>query len=362
VKPTGKDQLDEATVLAIRDMVANAFPCLKPEDVAVADSNGPTWRGSIGTPEESQRRQAKRASEQDLRANILKALRHIPDVDVQVNVELKREGAVGITAVGGKAADRAALPVATRQEAKPNAPGPVSQKPNVAAVLDSLLNGTSGEGPGSSSEPTAAAAEPVEKPPIVFTPISARALVRVPIGYFTSLWQQRNPAEAGKPAGTPDQTALDQIRIEESATIQRCVAALLPPARNGATLAEMVTVTPFAEIPSAVPSVAFRDDLLNWAVQSWRTLAAAGIAVVCLFGLWLIARAKPANADQAAAPAADDVAVDATPPTPAKVAAPHWRRPAPPADRPIREELSKLVEDDPETAANILRKWIGQVS
>ena len=50
------------------------------------------------------------------------------------------------------------------------------------------------------------------------------------------------------------------------------------------------------------------------------------------------------------------------PATPAKVAPPHWRRARRAADRPLREELSELVEEDPETAANILRKWIGQVS
>jgi len=233
----------------------------------------------------------------------------------------------------------------------------------VAAVLDSLLSGTSGEGQGSPSERTGTAiSESVEKAPIVLTLISARVLVRVPMSYFTTVWQQRNPVERGQAKKTPDQAALDQIRIEESANIQRCVASLLPPTRDGASLAEMVTVTPFVEISAATPASDFREDVLNWAAQSWQTLAAVGIALVCLLGLWLIARAKPAKADQPATPAAAEPPTDATPPTPAKVAAPHWRRHTPATDRPLREELSKLVEDDPETAANILRKWIGQVS
>ena len=41
VKPAGADQLDEALVSAIRKMVAGAIAGLKPENVAVADLNGP---------------------------------------------------------------------------------------------------------------------------------------------------------------------------------------------------------------------------------------------------------------------------------------------------------------------------------
>ena len=358
VKPAGTNQLDEATVLAIRDMVVGAFAGLKPEEVVVADSNGGTWRGPMGTAEENQYRLAKRTSEQDLKTRILKALDNIPNVDVQVTVELKRE-----QAASARAASCAAAPAVPRQESSPSGASVVSQRPNVAAVLDSLLSGTSGEGRGSSSERTGtAASESIEKAPIALTPISARVLVRVPMSYFTSVWQQRNPVEGGAAKKAPEQAVLDQIRIEESTNIQRCVAALLPPIRDGASLAEQVTVTPFVEISATTPAFSIPEDVLNWAAQSWQTLAAAGITLVCLLGLWLIARAKPAKADEPAMPVAAEPPTDASPPTPAKVAAPHWRRHTRAADRPLREELSKLVEDDPETAANILRKWIGQVS
>jgi flagellar biosynthesis/type III secretory pathway M-ring protein FliF/YscJ len=285
VKMKGSKQLDEPMVLTIRDVVVGYFAGLKPEDVVVADSNGRTWRGPIGTAAENQFRLAKRASEQDLKARIQNALDHIPNVDVQVNVELNRE-----------------------------------------------------------------------------QPISARVLVRVPMSYFASLWQQHNSAEPGKARKTPDQAALDQVRVEESANIQRCVAALLPPPKGGASLAEMVTVTPFMEIPAETPAATVPDDVWKLALQSWQTLAAAGVAMVCLLGLWSIARSKPAKADAAAAPAIAEPIADANRSTAAKVAAPHWHRRTQAVDRPLREELSKLVEDDPEAAANILRKWIGQVS
>jgi flagellar M-ring protein FliF len=357
VKMKGTSQLDESTVLAIRDTVAGAFAGLKPEDVAVADSNGRAWRGPIGTPEENRYRQTKRTAEQELKTGILKALDHIPGADVLVNVEFNRE-----PATAAKPADVAAA-TAPREEPAPKSPNAASQKPNVAAVLDSLLSGTSGEQSSSPSERSRAAGSgPVEIVAPALTPVSIRVLVRVPMSYFASLWHQRNPEEAGKDRKKPDQAAVDRIRIDESANIQRCVAALLPTIPDKPNVADMVTVTSFEEISASTPAFIFPDDVLNWARQSWKTLAAVGAALICLLGLWLIARSKPAKADVPATPTpVAPVAVQASPPH-AKVAAPHWRRPATTAEEPVREELSKLVENDPEAAANILRKWIGQVS
>jgi flagellar M-ring protein FliF len=303
VKAAGTTQLDEETVLAIRDSVVPAFAGLKPEEVTVSDLNGRTWRGAIGSPEENQYRALKRTAEQELKTRIATALSHVPNVDVQVNVELERGQ------IGG---------------ANSSLPG----RDHAAATLT-----------------------------------SARVLVRVPASYFASVWQQRNPSEPGQPKKTPDQAALEQIRNEESANIQRCVAAVLPPIKGSASLAETTTVTPFVEISATAPSARPSEDLLNWAVQSWRTLAGVGVALICFLGLWLIARTKAAKAEQPAAAAMATTAVDAAPAKLANsVAGPHWRRPVAAAGKPLREELSKMVEDDPEAAANILRKWIGQTS
>jgi flagellar biosynthesis/type III secretory pathway M-ring protein FliF/YscJ len=301
VKAAGSAQLDEETVLAIRDSVVPAFAGLKPEDVTVSDLNGRTWRGAIGTPEENRYRALKRTAEQELKTRVSNALSHVPSANVQVTVELDRRQAVA--------------------------------------------------GASSSEKDRPAAA-----------PTSVRVLVRVPMSYFTSIWQDRNPAVPDQLARTPDQAAIDQIRDEESGNIRRCVAAVLPPVGSGTSLAEMVTVTPYTEIHATAPALSLRDAALEWAKQSWRPLAGGGIALVCLIGLWLVTRTKPVKPEQPATLAVAEPVVEPTPPKPAAVAAPHWRRPTAAADRPVRQVLSKIVEDDPEAAANILRKWIGQAS
>ena len=48
--------------------------------------------------------------------------------------------------------------------------------------------------------------------------------------------------EPGRPLKTPDQAVLDQIRIEETAKIQKHVAQLLPSADGATKPAELVTV------------------------------------------------------------------------------------------------------------------------
>jgi flagellar biosynthesis/type III secretory pathway M-ring protein FliF/YscJ len=301
VKAAGSAQLDEETILAIRDSVVPAFAGLTPENVTVSDLNGRTWRGAIGSPEENQYRAAKRDAEQQLKGKIAAALSHVPGADVQVNVEVDRRLAAGASTT-----------------------------------------------PSERGHPSPALT-------------SAKVLVRVPTSYFTSIWQNRNPAAPGQAQKMPDQAALDQIRAEESASIQRCVAATLPP-MNGASLAETVTVTPFVEISTAPPTVSVADDALAWAAESWRPLAGVGIALICFVGLWWITRAGPAKAERPTTRAPVEPAVAAAVSTPAPIAAPHWRRPAKAADEPARDELSKMVEDNPEMAANILRKWIGQAS
>ena len=52
VWPEGSSQLDEATVIDIRNDVVGAYAELKPENVTVSDLNGHTWRGNVGSADE----------------------------------------------------------------------------------------------------------------------------------------------------------------------------------------------------------------------------------------------------------------------------------------------------------------------
>jgi flagellar M-ring protein FliF len=235
-----------------------------------------------------------------------------------------------------------------------------SLSPNTAAILQSLLGGSRGDDEAAEAEPVSH--EQVEKESVGLTPTVARVSVGVPISYFKKVWQERNLAEPGGLQKTPDQAALDRIRMDESAKIQRHVAQLLPSAEGAAKAAELVTVTTFQDIPAVEPPAPeFNQQLLSWAKESWRTLGTIGLVLIGM--LLLRSMARPASAVSEAPPAAaastdpvDEPAADQS----AVIPAPHARRFRNTGPSP-RDELSELVADDPDAAANILRSWIGQV-
>ena len=94
-------------------------------------------------------------------------------------------------------------------------------------------------------------------------------------------------------------------------------------------------------------------------MQSWKIPIGIGFALVCLLVLRSMVWSKPAEADETAIATHSAASADKSP-TKMATPAPHWRQHAGAVDRSLREELSELVETDPETAANILRNWIGQ--
>ncbi len=153
--------------------------------------------------------------------------------------------------------------------------------------------------------------------------------------------------------------------MEESAKIRRHVAQLLPPTQTTADPAEQVTVTTFEDLRTpAAPPPGVAQQAWSWLAASWRSVGLLGLALVCLLWFWLAVRGgrafkggagwQPASTSAEAGPAEDDAWQQAS-----RVPPPHWRRPDDPA---LRRQLSELVEADPETAAGILRNWIGQAS
>jgi flagellar biosynthesis/type III secretory pathway M-ring protein FliF/YscJ len=148
-------------------------------------------------------------------------------------------------------------------------------------------------------------------------------------------WQKQNPGAASATGQIAAPAKVDHHRTEESAKPK---TASEPQAGDLA------------------------QDAWHWLTQSWRTVALIGGALVCLLVLRSMvcpqaAIAKVQVASDESGP--DDATTGARA---GKVPPPHWRRTARDAGATVHEELSALVQDDPETAASILRNWIGQVS
>ncbi len=367
VTPAGSGQLDERLVPAIRGLLVGAIAGLKPENVTVSDSTGRAWRGTLeggGGSGENRYISLKRAYEQDLKVKILNALCKIPNVTVETNIALSAEhrsqakgGSQAGTTGNEQHDDR--QPTSDDHRSAPS-PSPLLQ-PNMAAMLKAVIGGSQENDSGKSDEFNRGPDEHADNESIDPTPIVARVTIGVPMDYFRQIWRKQNPAQTESDLRSPDPASLEQIRTVESAKIQAYVAQLLPMPAGAARATELVTVTAFADVaPDNRPIPTLRENLLSWARNSWRMLGIIALAMTALLTLRSMFARRPAVAEANATP---DVAGADAPEAIAqapRVPRPHARR-FHEASRSTRDELSELIEHDPDTAANVLRNWIGQV-
>lgn len=353
IKPVGASYLDESRVIAIRHLIAGAIANLRPENVTVSDLNaGRTWHGSTDEHNADQKTwlALERSYEQELRAKILNALRFIPNVTVEPSVTFARP----------RVAHRRPQQIPDTSREERTTEDKKASPASVHAVINSLLGSPTNDATKTKRAPVANPSAPGERENLLPMPILARVSVGVPLSYFRSIWQQQQSENKSLGNSKTDLVAIERIRAEESAKIQHHVAQLLPSAEGVADLAQLVTVTTFQDIVAApVPAPAFRDRALAWLVRHWQTV---GLLAVALLGLLLVAAlVRPRSAKVVVTPVEKEIVrVDAAATAAVRVppSAPHFT----PVERVLREELSEMVENDPDAAAHILRTWIGQVS
>ena len=202
------------------------------------------------------------------------------------------------------------------------------------------------------------------------TPISARVSVGVPASYLKKVWHERHPDPPGQDPATPDAAALDQIGVEESAKIRRHVAQLLPPTQThggpgGAGHRDDVRRPPGGGAAAARRGAAGVE--LARRVVAHRRLDGAGPGLLALVAVGRPQRSGLQGWSRSAAgfhvcrpPSRRKTTLGSRLARSAPALAPARRHGSPPTL--LRRQLSELVEADPETAAGILRNWIGQAS
>jgi flagellar M-ring protein FliF len=153
---------------------------------------------------------------------------------------------------------------------------------------------------------------------------------------------------------------LQRVRTDVKSNIENAVNTLLPNYPPGQDPYPRVTVVEFQDLaPVAAPAPAFTEHFLAWLGQSWTTLGLLLLGLVSLLMLRAMIRATPveetlgrvlpATLSLAPAPAAEEHPAEAKPRL--------KRRSAPGTN--LRDELAEIVREDPDSAATILRSWIG---
>ena len=376
VSTKGGERLDDSRVRAIRTLVAKAFVGLSPDNIGVTDlTNSITFAGSAadGTTgaDSDPYVSRKQLYEQQWRDKILRSLSYVQGATVVANVELDRERsrrkettqhdpkvvAVQVTEQNKTSSTESAGPAGR--------PGFTSQQPNGQLSL------SGGAGKGSRQEQDESQTSTINVVSTVretsdelgLTPKRVTMAIGVPTSYFQKVWRERNPAAPGAASKTPDQQALEQIRSEEIKKIRDHVAKLLPSVQGVSDLGELVQVTSFQDITAPeIPAPGMNENVQNWLLENWTTVGLILLALVGLSMLRSVVRATPASSPRLALAAAGSAA---QPNSEAGSAA--TEESGPPArlhrftgsGKSLRDELSELVQEDPDAAANVLRAWIG---
>ncbi len=376
VWPKGAEQLDNARVAGIRHLLAAAIPGLGADAVTVvngvtglarhagdAENSGGSGASVLADLQERYERRWKN--------KILGALGYVPGVVVTANVVLdpqrisrsiKRTINPKAVAIRGK--DRS-FTHSREGGGTAEAPGFWANVANRAQALANTTAAGSKESEDTSKRNVAIipSGEETEKETTGHTPTRVTASVSIPNSYFENIGRKLHPTKEGEEPATPEKAQLDQIRAEETAKIAKHVANILPPAEGVSDPLELVNVSVFPDLPAEKPPApSLGGGALVWLGQYWSTLAMVGLALFSLVMLRSMVRAAPTGPGQPEALRIVPMDTNEADAAAAAAAARASRLGRFTGSGPsLRDELSDLVREDPDAAANILRTWIGNV-
>ncbi len=376
VKPVLSQQLDSDRARVIRHLVAAAFAGLKPEDVTIADLNGRVYAGGsspLGDGEEHQYLRVMRAYEHLFRERAQDALSYVAGVTVNVNVELtpEVESSREKTTLDDKASGT--LFQSESSTTRDSNSGPPGGRPGVVAQQGNANQATqlagarvtaSTDEQSSSQRQSIPAHETVRSRAVGLIPQRVTVAVGVPSSHYEKIYQKRNPTADGTPPVATDMAQLKLIEQEEQQKIQRYVAQLIPASAGVADLEPLVKVTTFEHVAPESPAAESAVTAgLGWFAQNWSSVGLLLLGLISLLILRSMVRSGTASVTpdttrfQVLSDDSDDSkAEDAS----EKSAKRTLKRPA--AGIALRDELSQMVKEDPDAAANVIRGWIGGAS
>jgi flagellar M-ring protein FliF len=376
----GAQSLDDEQVEKICLLVARANAGMKPENVTIADQNGPARHGSsseTGFADDSYAR-AQRTDEEALNAKIRGLLAYIPNLTVKSTFILDRDK--GAHTVENKVDPK---PVPQHQKEENRETSRDSSSPGGAPGFQQQGGGVNqpvpqiGSGGRSGSETTKEDKSEVvntnssiitEKDTYDFAPKSAKVSVGIPASYYEKIWRDKNPTkEPGDEKKPENQAAIDEIRKGVTQDVTAQVTTLLPPSPEVKDPSTLVTVTTFQDLkPAEIPGPGVPQRAMTWLGGNWPTLAMVGLVLVSVGMLRSALRGVPAAASAETSPISSRMSAAETKTEeseePVEATAARRLRRITGSGPSLRDELSEIVKEDPDSAASILRTWIGQAN
>ena len=314
--------------------------------------------------------QTKVAFEAQKRDSIMKALRDIPGVRVEVNADFdsKLEETTSTVTPDPKAVTNHESTTEEKSSQSTadsgGAVGARSQGPNRQAISQGLQARNQSETINKTTD-TDSTVGITKKDTLNrgYTPKEVWATVTIPSSYIESLWKARNPTATAPPK--PEDLA--PLKSEAEASVQEIVEPLVRLQVNkGQDQIKYARVKVLDSLPvAAIAPPTFATTATSWLGQYWNTLAMLGVAMFSLLVLRSIVNGKPGDAGDAPAASAPGLTLH----TEEQPVGGNMATEEPANERPrlklkkgssLKDDLVEIVREDPDAAADILRAWIGK--
>jgi flagellar M-ring protein FliF len=364
VTPEGNEPLPKARVNMIKELVRGSYAGMTGEDVVVIDTNASHAGGEWDEEDPMLRKRLE--EEKSYEQKVLRALVGYGHIRVAAHAELdptmgtekaslKYDSERTTTQERSRKVDSQSVRQGPRgvPGAAPNAIG------NRAATLDEPEQ--SSKSKQDERESSGVVGQQYELSRMAAMQVRrVRVSVGLPASYYDRVLVQdflrENPGKTA--ADMPPATAamIQQKRTETEDKIKSAVTPLLPAVPAGDDPYPLVVVWDYPDMPEPVfASLASPSQALTWLADSWPTLAMIGLAVLAM----LIARSAMLGGGDS--PKAFNEGFGLELPIPPK------EDPAAMEDDnegmqitggSLREELLRMVDKNPDVAANVLRSWI----
>lgn len=369
VNPIGTTPLSRDRIRQIQEMIRSSYAGMKSEDVVVIDTNSSTAPGAADEddPLLAKQREAEARIEQKIRALLVGYPARVavsaeidPTMDISKTTLKYDAEPTNLSTKSRKTENTSSRPA---NRGVPGA-GPNGLAVNRAVSIEDNLETTKTK--ADERESSGVAGQQYEQSRMASLQVKqVRVSVGLPDSYFPSVFLRdflaKNPGKSESDAPALDDTTLEQLRADTRESIQSAITVLLPEVAAGEDKFPLVNVWHYPDLPG--PAEVETDAAkvaLTWLADSWHSIA---LVMLGLFALMVARGAAKGGGDKPPAEFSEGFGLEL--PAPAIEGEEDIDEDSEQmtiTGGSLKEELTTLVERNPEVAANVIRGWVGDAA
>ncbi len=367
VNPEGTNTLSSHRIRQIQDLIRSSYAGMTSEDVVVIDTNATS---SSGSDEDDPLLRKQSEAEARIKEKVRSLLVGYPAV-VEVSAEIDPTMDVQKTVLTYDAEPTNLMSKSRKIETasnRPSARGVPGAAPNgignrAVSLEDNLEVSKSSE---DERESAGVAGQQYENSRMASLQVKrVKVSVGLPDSYYKTVygqgWLRDNAGKTVADVPPVDATTLSQLREVTKTNIQSAITVLLPEVSAGEDRFPLVEVWDYPDLPEPLaPEPETAKLALTWLAGSWQTIALVLLALAAL----LVARsaARGGSGDATPSEFSEGFGLEIPTPPAASEESSDERERMTITGGSLKDELTLLVESNPEVAANVIRGWVGEAA